>query len=398
MRLSLIAVLLAGCVPVSLLQSEHAALKRELEDTKGRAQCKPAELALAEANLAFAEVEFDEASLARAQEHLKLGRSYAAVANTCPERDTPRAAPAMEQPSAFEALPEPPAAVKPPPPPPKAPSSPADRDGDGLTDNEDTCPADPEDLDGFKDADGCPELDNDSDGVNDSADRCGMQAEDRDGFEDADGCPDPDNDRDGVADIADRCPTQAGLAADGGCPSLDRDRDGVADSADTCPDAAETVNGYLDTDGCPDQKPSRVQVTGTAIEINQKVNFATGKDVILPDSFGLLDDVAQAMRDYPKLKIEIGGHTDNVGDDSKNQKLSKERADAVFEYLLAKGIPAVRMMTMGYGETRPVDTNRTDEGRSNNRRVEFLIVGGAAAPAPAPAPAAEPVQPDPLPW
>ncbi len=389
MRPFLLAVVLVGCVPVSLLQAEHSALKRELEESKGRARCKPAELALAEANLAFAEVEFDEASLARASEHLKLGRSYAAVANTCPERDTPAAPPPPEK-DAFESLPEPPAPVAKP-----LPSTPADRDGDGMLDADDGCPADPEDLDGFKDADGCPELDNDVDGVNDSLDRCAMQAEDKDGFEDRDGCPDPDNDRDGVLDPADRCPDEAGT--DGGCPSRDRDHDGVTDAADACPDAAETVNGYLDPDGCPDQKPSRVQVTGTAIEINQKVNFATGKGVILADSFALLDDVAQAMRDYPKLKIEIGGHTDNVGDDAKNQKLSKERADAVFEYLLEKRIPAVRMMTVGYGETRPVDTNRTEEGRSNNRRVEFLIVGAPAAAPPA-SPSPEPVRPDPLPW
>ena len=390
MRASILFLALAGCVPVSLLQAEHAALKSELESTRNLVRCKPAELALAEANLAFAEVEFDEASLERAAEHLKLGRSYAAVANTCPERDTPPVAPPPEVTTAFDDLPEPPPRVA------VAAPTPADRDGDGILDNDDACPNDPEDLDGFKDADGCPDLDNDGDGVNDSLDRCPSQAEDRDGFEDTDGCPDPDNDRDGLADGADRCPNEAGLEIDGGCPSVDRDHDGVTDGNDACPDAPETVNGYLDADGCPDQKPSRVQVTGTAIEINQKVNFATGKDVILPDSFAVLDDVAQAMRDYPKLKIEIGGHTDNVGDDSKNQKLSKERADAVFEYLLAKGIPAPRMITIGYGETRPIDTNRTDEGRSNNRRVEFLIVGALAAPPAAPAP--EPAKPDPLPW
>jgi outer membrane protein OmpA-like peptidoglycan-associated protein len=390
MRALFLLLPLAGCVPVSLLQAEHEALKREVEESHGRERCKPVELALAEANLAFAEVEFDEASLARASEHLKAGRGYAAMANTCPERETPRVAPA--EPAPFKALPKPPAppvvaAVVP---------KPADTDGDGILDVDDACPNDPEDLDGFKDADGCPDLDNDNDGVNDSLDRCPMQAEDRDGFEDGDGCPDPDNDRDGVPDTSDRCPDQAGAAVDGGCPSFDRDRDGIPDATDACPDQPETVNGYLDTDGCPDQKPSRVQVTGTAIEINQKINFATGKDVILPDSLPVLDDVAQAMRDYPKLKIEIGGHTDNAGDDAKNQMLSKARADAVFEYLLAKGIAAPRMMTVGYGETRPVDTNRTEEGRSNNRRVEFLIVGAPAAPPAEPSPT--PVKPDPLPW
>lgn len=381
-------VLLAGCVPVATLQSQRDLLTRDLVEARTHLRCAPVDLALAEANLTFADVELDEGSLSRALEHLEIGRDHVAKAVACPVDTTPRVTVATPLPE--DVLPEPP----PKPIEPPKPAGPTDKDGDGVNDADDTCINDPEDLDGFKDADGCPELDNDNDGVNDSLDRCGTQAEDRDGFEDTDGCPDPDNDRDTVLDAADRCPNEAGSPMDAGCPSYDRDKDGIADGVDQCPDAAETVNTYLDMDGCPDSKPSRVEVTGTAIVIHQKINFATGKDVILADSFPVLDDVAQAMMDYPKLKVEIGGHTDNVGDDAKNQKLSKERADAVFEYLLTKGISAPRLITIGYGETRPVDTNRTEEGRANNRRVEFLIVGGGlegAAPAKAP-------DPEPSPW
>ena len=188
----------------------------------------------------------------------------------------------------------------------------------------------------------------------------------------ADGCIDGDNDRDGFADGQDQCPNEPG-AAPNGCPSRDRDRDGVGDATDACPDQAEVTNGYQDEDGCPDAKPQRVEVTSDQIVIRQRINFTTGKAVILPDSFPVLDDVAQALKDYPNMRVEIGGHTDNVGDDAQNQRLSKDRADAVFEYLLSKGVPAMRMSTMGYGETRPVDTNMTDAGKLNNRRVEFVI-------------------------
>ncbi len=376
----LLATLAAGCVPVATLQVEHESLKREITDARSRLRCKPVDLALAEANLAFADVEFEEGNARRAHEHLALGREHAAVAMQCP----------VDTPPPPKAEPKAPTKVEP-----KAPTT-TDRDGDGVPDADDVCVDVPEDLDAFKDADGCPELDNDNDGVNDSADRCPTQAEDRDAFEDTDGCPEADNDRDGVVDVQDACPNEAGSSLEGGCPSRDRDRDGVPDGIDQCPDAAEVVNGYLDVDGCPDSKPSRVEITSEQIVIKQRINFATGKDTILSDSFPVLDDVAQVMKDYPKLKVEIGGHTDNVGDDSGNQKLSKNRADSVFEYLLGKGVPAARMVTIGYGETRPIDTNRTDEGRLNNRRVEFIIIGGALEGTQPNAPA--PAEPAPSPW
>ncbi|HEX4336977.1 MAG TPA: thrombospondin type 3 repeat-containing protein [Polyangiaceae bacterium] len=132
-----------------------------------------------------------------------------------------------------------------------------DRDGDGIPDNADQCPTEPEDKDGFEDADGCPDRDNDGDGIPDKDDKCPNQAEDQDGFQDNDGCPDPDNDADGVDDAHDQCPdkkeTMNGFKDDDGCPDEpDRDGDGVPDSKDQCPDQAEDTDGFQDTDGCPD--------------------------------------------------------------------------------------------------------------------------------------------------
>jgi OOP family OmpA-OmpF porin len=132
-----------------------------------------------------------------------------------------------------------------------------DRDGDGIDDNLDQCPTEPEDRDGFEDADGCPDRDNDGDTIMDKDDKCPNQAEDFDGFQDTDGCPDPDNDNDGVDDAHDQCPdkpeTKNGFKDDDGCPDEpDRDGDGVPDAKDQCPDEPEDTDGFQDTDGCPD--------------------------------------------------------------------------------------------------------------------------------------------------
>jgi outer membrane protein OmpA-like peptidoglycan-associated protein len=357
----LLFLALSGCVAPSAVMATRDQVKAELARAAQVTRCSPRDLALAEANLAFAEIEMEQASSLRAEQHLQLALKHAQIAAQC--------APVPTQPQPTP-TPAPQAVVV------KA----GDTDKDGVPDTDDQCINNMEDLDGFKDADGCPDLDNDGDGIPDTSDLCPLQAEDKDGYNDADGCPETDNDGDGIADTQDTCPNEAGTPERQGCPVYDRDNDGVADNKDLCPDAPETVNAYLDEDGCPDNKPSRVEVTGTQIVIKQRINFATGKATILPDSFPVLDDVAQVLKDYPNLRIEIGGHTDNVGDDAVNQRLSKARADAVFEYLLSKGIPASRMQTMGYGETRPIDTNRTEEGRQNNRRVEFNIIGAPAAP------------------
>ncbi len=133
----------------------------------------------------------------------------------------------------------------------------ADNDGDGLLDEDDPCPIEAEDVDNFEDEDGCPDTDNDGDGVTDGFDSCVNEAEDMDGDRDEDGCPDNDTDRDGIDDVDDRCPGEPedadGFADDDGCPEADFDGDGVDDDLDECPEQPETINGIADQDGCPEE-------------------------------------------------------------------------------------------------------------------------------------------------
>lgn len=133
-----------------------------------------------------------------------------------------------------------------------------DGDGDGIVDRRDACADLAEDLDGFRDDDGCPDPDNDRDGILDRHDEAPDQPEDLDGFADHDGAPDPDNDGDGVPDVDDLCPDRPedldGHADEDGCPDelADRDRDGVPDDSDACPDRPEDRDGFADKDGCPE--------------------------------------------------------------------------------------------------------------------------------------------------
>ncbi|WP_253910537.1 Ig-like domain-containing protein [Pyxidicoccus fallax] len=268
---------------------------------------------------------------------------------------------------------------------PKAePAAPVDTDNDGIVDGNDPCPTEPEDKDGFEDADGCPDVDNDQDGILDGSDQCVNQPETQNGHQDADGCPDTepapvDTDGDGLLDPNDGCPRVAedkdGFEDADGCPELDNDRDGIADTADKCPNEPEVINGVQDTDGCPDKGKVKVQVDGERILILEKVYFATSKDIILARSFPLLKQVAAVLRANPQVELlRIEGHTDNQGSDAKNLDLSKRRAANVRAFLIKEGIAANRLESEGYGETKPVDTNKTAAGRENNRRVEFTIL------------------------
>ncbi|MEZ4318978.1 MAG: OmpA family protein [Myxococcota bacterium] len=122
-------------------------------------------------------------------------------------------------------------------------------------------------------------------------------------------------------------------------------------------------------------KPTRIRVEAKRIVILEKVFFQTGKAEIKPESFSLLDEVGTTILTNPQIgRVEIGGHTDNQGSESYNQRLSQQRAEAVRTYLIAKGVPGTRLVAAGYGETRPIDTNRTPAGRERNRRVEFNLV------------------------
>lgn len=262
-----------------------------------------------------------------------------------------------------------------------------DNDADGVLDELDGCPMDAEDKDGFEDSDGCPDLDNDADGVPDTVDACPNVAEDKDGFADEDGCIDPDNDADTVLDIVDTCPMAPedldGFQDVDGCPDPDNDSDGILDVDDLCPDEPEDLNGIKDTDGCPDD--ILAVKSGDSIVILEKVFFATGRDRVLRRSQPVLSAVAQVIKDNPSiLTIRVEGHTDDVGRDSGNLDLSQRRAESVQRELLKLEVDASRLEGVGYGETRPIDTNRTKEGRERNRRVEFTILVQTSTPAPAP--------------
>ncbi len=260
-----------------------------------------------------------------------------------------------------------------------------DSDNDRLSDGVDKCPKDAEDLDGYQDDDGCPELDNDADGREDAVDKCPDDPEDDDGYLDNDGCPDGDNDKDGVDDTADRCPDQAetknGFDDEDGCPDdkpvEDSDGDGFKDDVDRCPYDAEDLNGFEDEDGCPDDrlKNARVVVTQSSIKINDVIYFDLAKATIQDRSFDLLDELAKVIVDHPEIKkLRVEGHTDNTGDDLSNLKLSQARAESVVAYLKGHGVEGSRLDAAGFGEMRPIATNDSEDGRAQNRRVEFIIV------------------------
>jgi OmpA-OmpF porin, OOP family len=309
---------------------------------QGAQRCAPVELAMAEAHHDFAGVELDEGDYFRARQELAIAEKNA--------HEALRRSPAERCGD--------------------APSAPGDRDGDGVPDDVDECPDRPEDRDGFEDEDGCPDNDNDNDGLADGVDACPDDAEDKDGFEDEDGCPDEDNDGDGLADRVDQCPDAAedrdGFQDDDGCPDEDNDGDGVPDASDQCPDQAGPAPS-----GCPQYK--NVVVTADRIELKQTIFFDTGKTTIKRVSHALLDEVAQALRDHPTIRVRIEGHTDSQGKDAYNLKLSRGRAAAVRTYLVGAGIDPGRMVSEGYGEAKPIADNRTAAGRAENRRVEFVI-------------------------
>jgi outer membrane protein OmpA-like peptidoglycan-associated protein len=231
-------------------------------------------------------------------------------------------------------------------------------------DSADRCPDEAEDMDGFEDADGCPDVDDDHDGVLDSVDTCPRAA----GPLGTGGCPDGDGD--GVTDTKDTCPAVAGPAATGGCP--DRDADGVADAVDACPDLPVEPERLGTGDGCPSV---RVDAAAGKVSFEGTVTFEPGTARLTAEAGPLLDKIAVVLVAHPELKrLEVGGHTDSDGDTRSNQRLSRDRAQSVVDYLVHKGVSPSRLVARGYGETVPLDTNLTMKGRARNRRVEITIL------------------------
>ncbi len=220
-----------------------------------------------------------------------------------------------------------------------------------------------------------PPPDPDGDGITGAADKCPNVAEDRDGFEDEDGCPDNDNDADGIADAQDKCPLKPenvnGTDDEDGCPEEDTDGDGFFGSRDKCPDAPETKNGFQDDDGCPDELPPAIKKFTGVIE---GIKFKTGSANILPGSFTILDRAVAVLKEYPDIKMEIQGHTDNRGKAEYNRNLSQKRAEAVRTYFITRGVGAERLTAVGYGFDKPIADNKRESGRALNRRTEFQLI------------------------
>jgi outer membrane protein OmpA-like peptidoglycan-associated protein len=300
-----------------------------------------------------------------------------------------------------------------------------DSDHDGILNNRDRCPDTPEGAQ--VDGSGCP-ADNDSDGVPNGVDRCPNTAvgatvdasgcpRDSDGdnimdgvdqcpdtppgvLVDAHGCP-KDSDGDSIPDGLDRCSdTPKGATVDAlGCPG-DEDSDGVLDGLDRCPRTpiGATVNAY----GCvAGQAPNRIQpsqappsnppppdsgarrpaaqaaplpavdLAAGAPTMLDAVTFESASARLQPGSYVQLDSLAKVLMSNPKMKVEIGGHTDNSGTAADNMRLSSLRADAVRNYLVAKGVPYRQMISRGYGATVPRTPDNSPQGRALNRRIEI---------------------------
>jgi OOP family OmpA-OmpF porin len=282
-----------------------------------------------------------------------------------------------------------------------------DNDNDGILDKDDRCPNEPEDRDGDQDEDGCPEGsdgDRDGDGILDSKDKCPDDPEDKDGFEDLDGCPDPDNDKDGIPDKKDMCPNDPedkdGFEDEDGCPEPDNDNDQIPDVVDKCPNEPETYNGFQDEDGCPDK--GNVILTDSGIMILKKIKFKTASAEILPESLEIVDAVAQTIIHHPELVLlEVAGHADERGDDAYNQRLTQDRVNSVMAALVARNVERSRLRARGYGEYCPEDPGHNEEAWEKNRRVEFKIVKNKEGPTGVElgcaAAAAKGVKPDPVP-
>ncbi|MFH1469080.1 MAG: OmpA family protein [Pseudomonadota bacterium] len=253
-----------------------------------------------------------------------------------------------------------------------------DLDGDGIGDRTDQCPDRAEDRDGFEDDDGCPDLDDDGDGVPDKDDRCKEEAEDLDGVRDDDGCPEYDADQDGITDGADACPEEPedfdGNGDHDGCPEeeTDLDKDGVPDFRDAClHEPIRKGQNPATSDGCP----RLAEISENKIVITDRIYFEEGKATLLPASTPVLQAVAQILGEHAEITdILIEGHTNDIGDDEVNYRLSDKRAAAVMQWLLDAGVDRNRLASKGYGETRPLVPNDSDEHRALNRRVEFTIV------------------------
>ncbi len=190
-----------------------------------------------------------------------------------------------------------------------------------------------------------PDSDRDDDGITNEEDACPEEAEDIDNYEDEDGCPEIDNDGDGIVDSEDPCPLMAETAVD-------------ADNYDGCPELERVVS-----------------VTDSSPDLPEPIQFKFRSAELLPTSYPKLQLIADVLSDNEQLKlIAIQGHTSSEGSEGFNKALSEMRAAAVVDALIERGVSPERLRAHGYGPSKPVADNETEAGRIRNRRVEYVIV------------------------
>jgi len=327
--LSLALVLLLGGCAVSLpaVRGHHDTLRERIHRAKalGAMECAPGELAAAQVQYRFASLELSQGDLSRADQHIQAGLDQADLAISagvaCPSEGV----------TVKDLLADPW----------------PDADGDAVTGEDEKCPWEIEDRDGYLDHDGCPEPDNDGDGIPDRQDQCPNEAEDLDGYGDEDGCPEHDN-----------------------------DGDGIPDEVDACRDVAETINGFSDEDGCPDFRPEHLDLFEDRVVFRKPLIFVDKGYAVLGISHPPLRELAKILQDNDEVTILIRGHTHNRGAPEELTALSEGRAGSVRDFLVLQGIETSRIAVQGVGPDEPVATNRTASGRKENERIEVQITGG----------------------
>lgn len=238
---------------------------------------------------------------------------------------------------------------------------PGDRDADGLNDAVDRCADEPEDMDGFRDDDGCPDPDDDADGLPDASDRCPREPEDADGIDDEDGCPEEDADGDGAVDEVDRCPTEPGVALAArpectGCPVCEEGRPPP-----------------------PPPEPEPEPAPSGPTTLPERVYFETGSYALRPSQTEALERVLRYLEANPSARLLVEGHADFRGSEPNNLVLSRARARRVRTWLVRRGVDSARLDAAGCGEAYPAQDNDTRPGRRANRRVEFHVGGSLRA-------------------
>ncbi len=191
-----------------------------------------------------------------------------------------------------------------------------------------------------------------------------------------------DRDGDGILGAADQCPDEPGLAPDG-CPLRDDDGDGILNPEDRCPYLCEVINGIDDDDGCPEPNPGDDPEIAAILGPILGLSFDLQRAEIRPSSYPRLDAIAEVLLRHPAVGISVSGHSDDrVPELMRRISITGQRADSVVAYLIMKGVARDRLESRDFGPDRPIDSNKSAEGRAKNRRVELSIRGPAPVVAP----------------